>query len=139
MTDYDTLYPNIGGDFRLHKVNEALSKLAQEHAHYEKVRKKYARWRSLFYNTSKAVGSVSVIFTGAGVATSLTGPGIIVGIPLSAVGGVMSLITIASTIASFLLTRKISKHEKTVQLAISKENSINDLVSKALTNNVDTY
>ena len=135
MTDYDTLYPNIGGDFRLHKAKEALSKLAQERVHYEKVRKKYVRWRSIFHNSSIAVGSLSVIFTGAGVATSLTGPGIIVGIPLSAVGGVMSLVTASLTVVSKKLAKKISKHEKTIQLVKSKENSISDLVSKALSNN----
>ena len=135
MIDYDTLYPNIGGDFRLHKVNDALTQLKNERVHYQKVRKKYARWRSFFYNSSMAVGSLSVIFTGAGVATALTGPGIVVGIPLSAVGGLMTLITASLTVVSKKLTKKISKHEKTIQLVKSKENSISDLVSKALSNN----
>ena len=144
MPDYDTLYPEVpqtpsdvgrGENFRLHKVNAVLSQLGHERVHYEKVRKKYARWRTFFHNSSVATGSVSVIFTGTGVATSLTGPGIVVGIPLSGIGGFLSLVSASFAVVSKKLNKKISKHEKTIQLVKSKENTISDLVSKALHNN----
>lgn len=137
MPDYDTLYPEVpkGENFRLHKINEALSQLGNERVHYEKVRKKYARWRSFFHNSSVVTGSVSVIFTGAGVATSVTGPGIIVGVPLASVGGILSLVSASFAVVSKKLNKKISKHEKTIQLIRSKDNTISDLVSKALHNN----
>ncbi|WP_375657710.1 hypothetical protein, partial [Bartonella sp. CL32QHWL-1] len=52
-----------------------------------------------------------------------------------ALGGVTLTTTLFSTVLSFhkkRIVRKIEKHEKISQLAISKLNTINDLVSKAL-------
>jgi len=78
---------------------------------------------------------LSVILTGSGVTTSLTGPGIIVGAPLSAVGGLLGLISASCTVFTKKLTKKVTKHENTIQIAKSKEDSISDLVSKALSDN----
>ena len=67
MTDYDSIYPKVptaaptepqittGENFRLHKVNTVLSKLENEHKHYEKVRKKYNRVRSFFHGTVSSI------------------------------------------------------------------------------------
>jgi len=136
--DYDAIYPEVpttGENFRLHKVNMALAQLGSEVKHYENVRKKYAKMRGILHKTAVAAGTLSVILTGSGVATSLTGPGILVGVPLSAVGGLLGLISAICTVFTRKLTKKVTKHENTVQLAKSKENSINDLVSKALSDN----
>jgi hypothetical protein len=147
MVDYDSIYPTVptvptapqlqtGENFRFHKVNMVLSQLESEHKHYEKVRKKYSRLRSFFHNSPPATtGTLSVILTMSGIGTSLTCPGLIVGIPLSAVGGFLGLISATFGFATKKLTIKVSKHEKTIQLIKSKENSISDLVSKALSNN----
>ena len=139
MTDYDTLYPEIpqpsGENFRLHKVNMVLSQLGSELKHYEHVRKKYSRVRSFFHSTAITTGTMGGLLTASGIGTSLTGPGIVVGVPLSAVGGVLGLVSAGCGIVTKRLTKTISKHEKTIQLIISKENSINDLVSKALRDN----
>jgi len=139
--NYDMIYPSVSGvqqtgeNFRLYKVNTVLSQLEQEHVHYEKVRKKYARVRSFFHTMSVVSGTMSVVLTGSGVATSLTGPGIIIGVPLSAIGGLFGLISASSAVFIKKLTTKISKHERTIQLIKSKENTINEHVSKALTDN----
>ena len=139
MTDYDTLYPEIpqqsGENFRLHKVNMVLSQLGTELKHYEKVRKKYSRWRSFFHTSSVSTGSLSAILTVSGITTSLTDPGLIVGIPLSAIGGFLSAASTSCGLATKKLTKKVSKHEETIQLIKSKENTISDLVSKALHDN----
>jgi hypothetical protein len=144
MVDYDSIYPKVptapmtepriqtGENFRLHKVNTVLSQLESEHKHYEKVRKKYNRARSFFHGTAVATASSSALFTVSGIGTSITGPGIIVGIPLSAVGGFLGIVSASCGIATKKLTIKVSKHEKTIQLIKSKKNSINDMVSKAL-------
>jgi hypothetical protein len=142
MVDYDSIYPAVptapqlqtGENFRLHKVNMVLSQLESEHKHYEKVRKKYNRARSFFHGTAVASASLSALFTASGIGTSLTGPGIVVGIPLSALGGFLGIVSASCGIATKKLTKKVSKHEKTIQLIKSKENSINDMVSKALSN-----
>ena len=135
--DYNEIYPDLttGENFRLHKVNTVLSQLGSEIKHYENVRKKYAKIRGILHKTAVAAGTLSVILTGSGVATSLTGPGIVVGVPLSAVGGLLGLISASCTVFTKKLTKKVTKHENTIQLAKSKENSISDLVSKALSNN----
>lgn len=139
MTDYDTLYPEIpqpsGDNFRLHKVNMALSQLGSELKHYEHVRKKYVRVRSFFHTSAITTGTLGGLLTASGIGTSLTGPGVVVGIPLSAVGGALGLVSAGCGIATKRLTKKISKHEKTIQLIKSKENTISDLVSKALHDN----
>jgi len=139
--DYDNIYPEVpllqqtGENFRLHKVNMVISQLGDELKHYEKVRKKYARLRSFFQGTSVASGALSAILTVSGIGTSLTGPGLIVGVPLSAVGGLCGIVAASCGMITKALTKKISKHERTIQLVKSKENSISDLVSKALKNN----
>jgi len=139
--EYDAIYPTInespaavGQNFRLHKVSTILGRLETELQHYEKVRKKYTRARSLFHGVSVASGTLSGILTASGIGTSLTGPGIVVGAPLSAVGGIFGVVSAGCIIAVKKLTKKISKHEKTIQLIQSKENSISDMVSNALQN-----
>ena len=78
--------------------------------------------------------SMGHLFQGsaAGIGTSLTGPGLVVGIPLSGVGMILGIVSASCTIASKKLTKKISKHERMLQLVESKENSITDIISKAL-------
>ena len=133
----DSVYPILpsGENFRLNKVNMVLSQLDDELKHYEKVRKKYARVRSLIHGTAVISGGLSAVLTASGIGTSLTGPGIIVGIPLSAVGGILGLFSATFGMATKRLTKKVSKHEKTIQLIKSKHNSIADLISKALRDN----
>lgn len=137
----DAIYPTLpssdanGENFRLNKVNMVLSQLGSELKHYEKVRKKYARARSITQGTAVFSGTLSAALTSAGIGTSLTGPGAIVGVPLSAIGGVFGLVSASLGVATKRLTNKISKHEKTIQLIKAKHNSIADLVSKALHDN----
>jgi hypothetical protein len=137
----DAIYPTLpttaadGENFRLHKVNMVLSQLSSELKHYEKVRKKYARSRSITQTTAVISGTLSAALTSAGIGTSLTGPGVIVGVPLSAIGGISGLVSALLGVLTKRLTNKISKHEKTIQLIKAKHNSIADLVSKALHNN----
>ena len=59
----------------------------------------------------------------------------VVGIPLGAVGGLCGGVSVGFSMASKLLSHKVSKHEKTIALAKAKANTIHDLVSKALQDN----
>ena len=135
MNEYETnIYPSLprGSEFRLGKSCEILSKLENEEKHYNSVRKKYSRTQSIIQTICAGSGSLSVILSTAGLGTSLSGFGIVVGIPLGAVGGFCGLVSIISSLASKKLGKKISKHEATTILAKSKINSIKDLISKAL-------
>ena len=119
-------------NFRLNKANLILAYLEGQTKHYEEVRKKYARSRSVFHKLSITTGSLSVALATSGLATSLTGPGSIVGIPLRAVGGVCGIISAFSAGITKKLSAKISKHDTTIALSRAKVNTITDLVSKAL-------
>ena len=79
---------------------------------------------------------ISVILSASGLGTSLTGFGAIVGVPLGVVGGVFGGLSVGFGYASKRLSNKVSKHEQTAAIAKSKLNTINDLVSKALKDNV---
>ena len=139
-----SLYPELGmdnpsftnaQDFRLKKIDDLLLYFKSEIDHYENVKKKYQRVRSILNNTSVALGVVSIVLTGSGAATAATGPGIIVGIPLASVGGLLSLVTASLTVASKNLNKKVSKHERTIKLNLSKRDSVSIRLLKALEDN----
>ena len=142
MDNYNEIYPQLpesGGqtptDFRLQKACDALKKIEDELKHYECVSKKYNRARGIFTKTSVGSGALSVLLSGSGLGTSLTGFGAVVGIPLGALGGFCGGISIGCAIASKRLSHKVSKHEQTVSLAKAKVNTILDLISKARKDN----
>ena len=148
MEDYNKIYPQLpnnnfqtqSGDnvinFRLQKSSEVLQNLEKEIKHYEEVRKKYNRARTIFTKISVGSGTISIILSASGLSTSLTGFGAIVGIPLGVVGGIFGALSVGFGIGSKSLSNKVSKHEQTSAIAKSKLNTINDLVSKALKDNV---
>ena len=148
MGEYNGIYPQLpnnnfqtqSGDnlinFRLQKSSEVLQNLEKEIKHYEEVRKKYNRARGICTKISVSGGFISVLLSASGLGTSLTGFGAIVGVPLGVVGGVFGGLSIGFGFASKSLSGKVSKHEQTVAIAKSKLNTISDLVSKALKDNV---
>ena len=97
MSDYDVKYLSKfperfiknGGNFRLVKSCEILTKLEKEEKHYEGVRKKYNRVRNVFQNLCVGSGGLSVILSMSGLGTSLSGFGIIIGIPLGVIGWIL--------------------------------------------------
>ena len=119
-------------NFRLNKANLILAYLEGQTKHYEEVRKKYVRARSVLHKISITTGSLSVALATSGLATSLTGSGSVVGIPLGAVGGVCGIISAFSAGITKKLSTKISKHDTTIALSRAKVNTITGLVSKAL-------
>ena len=145
MTNYNEnnnneLYPVLQNadpnNFRLQKSSEVLQNLEKEVKHYEDMRKKYNRARGILTKISVCSGLILAILSASGLGTSLTGFGTIVGIPLSVVGGIFGGISVGFGAASKRLSNKVSKHEQTAAIAKSKLNTINDLVSKALKDNV---
>ena len=141
MVDYNGIYPQLPNNpdpinFRLQKSSEVLQNLEKEIKHYEEVRKKYNRARGIFTKISVCGGMISVILSAGGLGTSLTGFGAVVGVPLGVVGGFFGALSVGFGIASKKLTHKVSKHEQTAAIARSKLNTINDLVSKALKDNI---
>ncbi len=140
MDEYNQIYPNVphpqGDNFRLQKSYDALGSLEKEVKHYENVRKKYKRVQSTFSKLSMGTGVLSVVLGTSGLGTSLTGFGLVVGVPLGTLAGVFGLASVSCAAVSKRLSQKVSKHDQTAAMARSKVNSIRDLVSKALQDSV---
>ena len=138
MAGYNDIYPQLPESgsspsaFRLKKSCDALKAIEDELKHYENVRKKYNRVRGIFTKTSVGSGVLSIVLSGSGLTTSLTGLGIVVGVPLGALGGVAGAVSVGCAFTSKRLSHKVSKHEQTVSIGKAKENTIRDLVSKAM-------
>ena len=145
MEDYKKIYPEVpkedkiypeapkeGKTFRLQQSCRVLENLEKEAKHYASVRKKYKRCYNVLTRISTSIGTLSFCLSGSGVGTSFSG----VGIPLAATLGGLGLICgVASVIAGEAgkkVSRKMTKHEKTVSVWESKINSLKDRISKTL-------
>ena len=78
------------------------------------------------------LGSLSGGLSSATLATTLTGFGIFASPALAGVATVFGLLSAGFTVVSKRLERKVTKHEKIYTLALAKQNSVAELVSKAL-------
>ena len=70
------------------------------------------------------------------LATALTGFGIVASPALAGVATVFGLLSAGFTVVSKRLERKVTKHENIYTLALAKQNSVAELVSKALTDKI---
>ena len=139
MDSYKEIYPQLptdnGDNFRLKQCADWLSLLEKDLQDCEKVYKKYKRVRSALLNLSTGSGTLSVALCGGGLGTGLTGVGLPVSVALGVVGGVCALTSVATASLVKIISKKVSKHEKTVSVCQAKINTIKDVVSKALTDN----
>ena len=120
-------------DFRLKKILDLLRELSDEAEHYRQVAKKYKRTHSIVHISAVGLGSLSVGLSSGALAMALTGFGIVASPALADVATVCGLSSAGFAAASKRLERKVTKHEKIYTLALAKRNSVNELVSKALT------
>ena len=127
--------PPDGNTFRLQKCCEALDRLKNELEHYDSVLKKYDRSKGVLINASSVCGILSGVLAASGLASSLSGFGVGVAIPLGVVSGILVCTTIGCEQVSKSLSTKAMKHQSTVSLARAKINTIEDLISKALRDN----
>ena len=106
-----------------------------EAEHYRTVAKKYRKFPTATHYTAVGLGSVAAALSVSDVATSLTGPGIIVGAPLGGIAALVWAAFAALAETSKKLGHKVTKHEKVYSLAVSKRASIQAFVSKAWNDN----
>ena len=139
MDEYTRIYPEVpkeppkdGNAFRLQQSCRVLENLEKEATHYAGVRKKYKRCYNVLSRISISTGTLSFCLSGSGVGTAFSG----VGIPLAAsLGGLRLICGVVSVIAGASakkVSRKVTKHEKTVTVGLSKINSLKDRISKDL-------
>ena len=121
----ESIYPRLPtepNNFWLAKINEFSKELDNQARHYQLVAKKYKRAKTFLHYTAVSVGSVSGALSAAGVASGLTGIGMIVAAPLgiiAAVFGFSSTSSVALTGVCKKLDPKIYKHRDIVSLAIA--------------------
>ena len=127
------LYPSLNvGDYRLKKISDCQKELENEISHYRRISKKYKRTKTIINAFAATTGVLTVVLSSAGLATSVTGIGVIAGAPIAGIAAVMGLTSTAASVGSGRLNKKVTKHEKTISLAESQHLSVSRLVSKAM-------
>jgi len=119
-------------DFRLGQISE-VKKFFEEEIEFR--RKIFSKYKKAF----NAITAVSHTLNAASLASGAVSVTSLAGVVTAPIGIALGGVTIASAIISSGLSwekkrilKKLDKHEKICTLAISKLNTINDLVSKAM-------
>ena len=124
--------PKDGNAFRLQESCRVLENLEKEAKHYSSVRKKYKRCYNLLLRTSTLSGTLSFCLSGSGVGTAFSGVGLPLAASLGGLGLICGVLSVITGEAGKNVSRKVTKHEKTVSICESKINSLKDRISKAL-------
>ena len=139
MEDYNRIYPEVpkeapkdGNAFRLQQSCRVLENLEKEAKHYASVRKKYKRCLNVLSRISTSTGTLSFCLSGSGVGTAFSGVGLPLAASLGGLGLVCGVVSVIAGEAGKKVSRKVTKHEKTVTVGLSKINSLKDRISKAL-------
>ena len=122
----------------MQKANEIASDLNKEVGHYRKVAKKYKRAKKVVNWSAGGSSVLSAIFSSASFGSALSIVGLPATIPLGGLGGGFALASSGLIIASKKLDSKIKKHQEIVTLAIAKRDTVDRLLSKAMTDNIIT-
>ena len=139
MEEYNKIYPELskeppkdGNAFRLQQSCRVLENLEKEAKHYASVRKKYKRCYNLLSRISTSSGTLSFCLSGSGVGTAFSGVGLPLAASLGGLGLICGVLSVITGEAGKNVSRKMTKHEKTVSVCESKINSLKERISKAL-------
>ena len=139
MEDYKKIYPEVpkeppkdGNAFRLQQSCRVLENLEKEATHYASVTKKYKRCHNLLSRISTSTGTLSFCLSGSGVGTAFSGVGLPLAASLGGHGLVCEVVSVIAGASAKKVSRKVTKHEKTVSVCESKINSLKDRISTAL-------
>ena len=132
----ENIYPQIRPpDFRMQKVNEISAALNKEVGHYRAVAIKYKRVKKVFNWSAAGSSFLSAAFSSASLGSALSFVGLPAAIPLGGVGGAFAIVSSGLIVASKRFESKIKKHQEIVTLAITKRDTVDRLLSKALVDN----
>ena len=124
--------PKDGKTFRLQQSCRVLESLEKEAKHYASVRKKYKRCYNFLSRINTSTGTLSFSLSGSGVGTAFSGVGLPLAASLGGLGLICGVASVISAASAKKVSRKVTKHEKTVSVCESKINSLKDRISKAL-------
>ena len=135
-----TLYPNLlttpnVENFRLNEISKYLREINTEIEHYRLVLKKYKKVRKVIHYSVVCLGAMTTVLSSGAVATSLTGLGALVGVPLGSIAIFSGGASAGLSVINKKLERKVNKHSRIHALAVAKHDSINSSVSQALNDN----
>ena len=131
----DKIYPEApkdGKTFRLQQSCRVLENLEKEAKHYASVRKKYKRCLNVLSRISTSTGTLSFCLSGSGVGTAFSGVGLPLAASLGGLGLICGVVSVIAAASAKKVSRKVTKHEKTVSVCESKIDSLKDRISKAL-------
>jgi len=132
----EQIYPDLrSADFRMRKINEISTTLQGEVDHYRAVAKKYKRAKKFVNYGAGGTSVLSAVFSSASFGSAISVIGLPATIPLGGVAGGFALVSSGLIVASKKLDSKIKKHQEIVTLALAKRDTVDSLLSKALTNN----
>ena len=131
----EQIYPDLLSDFRMRKINEISATLHGKVAHYRTVAKKYKRAKKFVNLGAGGTSVLSAVFSSANFGSAISVIGLSATIPLGGVAGGFALVSSGLIVASKKLDSKIKKHQEIVTLALAKRDTVDRLLSKALTNN----
>ena len=135
-----TLYPNLittpnAENFRLTEISKYVREINSEIEHYRLVLKKYKKVRKVIHYSVVCLGAMTTVLSSGAVATSLTGLGALVGVPLGGIAIFSGGASAGLSVINKKLERKVNKHSRIHALAVAKHDSINSSVSQALNDN----
>ena len=137
MEEYNKIYPELaqeppkdGNAFRLQQSCRVLENLEKEAKHYASVRKKYKRCYNVLSRISTSTGTLSFCLSGSGVGTAFSGVGLPLAASLGGLGLICGVVSVITGEVGKKVSRKVTKHEKTVSVCESKINSLKDRISK---------
>ena len=140
--NYEGIYPTAprlqtssAQEFRIAEIRRLKDMLHTEAAKRKKLYKRYKKLNGICIVTSHSFTGVLTVMSlvGIGAFATAVGSPIAVALELTAAGG--GLLSLISNLIAVKFENKAEKHERIGTLALSKANSIDDLVTRALEDN----
>ena len=120
-------------EFRLKQIREIRDYLEQETETRGRLRRRYKSLYNAAHYTNMGSSLTAVASSTAAAISLTTVIGSIAALPLGIVAIATGVVGVVSSKIGKLLLKKTEKHERIKLVAMSKLSSVNDLVSKALT------
>ena len=121
-----------GMTFRLKRISDIRNTLEDELEARGKYRRRYKSIYNAAVYTNAGAGLVSACSSTGTVVSLATGIGAIASLPLGILAIATGVLSVCSSGIAKIILKKVQKHEQIKFLALSKLSSVNDLVSKAL-------
>ena len=132
----EPIYPKLdsdqGSDYRLAAIRDLENRLERERDERAKLYKKYRKVVNVIdgFDTAMVAASLGMGVAGVGLLTTIIAAPVVVGLEAAAV--ICGLASFAGKYVSRRLLVKAKKHDEIHVLALSKLNSITDIISNSL-------